>query len=108
MGPLLSPDMVTTAMLMVMDIPITDTDTSDTIMAKDLLSPLPLLSPDMVTTAMDTVMLTVMDIPITDTDTITARGPLKPNPLTDTTVIPMPTMVTTVMDSVMVMVTTVK
>merc|ERR1719392_197011 len=31
-----------------------------------------------------------MDIPTTDMDTITARGPLKPNPLTDTTAIPMP------------------
>merc|ERR1719282_534197 len=88
-----------------MDI-LTDTDTSDTITAKDLLSPLPLLSPDMGTMAMDTVMLMVMDIPTTDTDPITARGPLKPNPLMDTTVIPMPTMVTTVMDTVMVMVTT--
>merc|ERR1719157_290978 len=86
----------------------------DTITAKDLLNPLLspplLLNLDTVTvmltdTDTDTDMVTVM---LTDTDTpmlgtITAKGLLKPSPLTVTVMLLMPTMVTVM--AVMVMVT---
>merc|ERR1719319_1531992 len=78
-----------------------DTDTPmlmlDTITAKDLLSPPLLLNLDTVTvmlTDTDTVMVT--DIPMLDTITltITAKGLLKPSPITVTVMLLMPTMVT--------------
>merc|ERR1712021_106035 len=85
----------------------------DTITAKDLLNPLLspplLLNLDTVTvmltvtdtdTDMVTVMLTDTDTPMLDT--ITAKGLLKPSPLTVTVMLLMPTMVT-VMATVTVM-----
>merc|ERR1712010_443728 len=84
-----------------------DTDTPlpmlmDTITAKDLLRPPLLLNPDTVTVMLtDTDMVTVTDTPMLDiTVTITAKGLLKPSPITVTVMLLMPTMVT-----VMVMVT---
>merc|ERR1712129_91866 len=90
-----------------------DTDTPmlmlDTITAKDLLNPLLspplLLNLDTVTvmltdTDTDTVMVTDTDTPMLDT--ITAKGLLKPSPLTVTDMLLMPTMVT-VMATVTVM-----
>merc|ERR1712179_570626 len=80
----------------------------DTITAKDLLSPPLLLNLDMVTVMLtDTDMVTVTDTPMLDiTVTITAKGLLKPSPITVTVL--MPTMVTvmavTVMVTVMAMV----
>merc|ERR1711997_1204454 len=88
----LSPDMLMAlmvlVMLTVMVILVMDTDTPtdtmvSTITAKDLLSPPLLLNPDTVITV-----------------TVTAKGLLKPSPITVTVMLLMPTMVT-----VMVMVT---
>merc|ERR1712083_767020 len=62
-----------------------DTDTPmlmDTITAKDLLSPPLLLNPDTVITDTVTVMLTDTDTPMLITVTITAKGLLKPSPIT--------------------------
>merc|ERR1712051_665746 len=72
----------------------------DTITAKDLLSPPLLLNQDTVTTDTVTVMLTDTDTPMLIMVTITAKGLLKPSPITVTVMLLMPTMVT-----VMVMVT---
>merc|ERR1712203_10385 len=78
-----------------------DTDTPmlmDTITAKDLLSPPLLLNPDTtVTTDTVTVMLTDTDTPMLIMVTITAKGLLKPSPITVTVMLLTPTMVTTVM-----------
>merc|ERR1740123_2959704 len=86
-------------MLTVMVILVTDTDTPmvtmvSTITAKDLLSPPLLLNPDMVITDTVTVTLTDTDTPMLITVTITAKGLLKPSPITDTLMLLMPTMVT--------------
>merc|ERR1712203_1081321 len=86
-----------------------DTDTPmlmDTITAKDLLSPPLLLNPDTtVTTDTVTVMLTDTDNPMLIMVTITAKGLLKPSPITVTVMLLMPTMVmVTVMVTVMAMV----
>merc|ERR1711956_120731 len=84
-----------TVMVMLMD---TDTPMLmlDTITAKDLLSPPLLLNLDTVTvmlTDMDTVTLTVTDTLMLDIlVTITAKGLLKPSPIT--VMLLMPTMVT--------------
>merc|ERR1712010_358798 len=91
-----------------------DTDTPlpmlmDTITAKDLLSPPLLLNPDTVTVMLtDTDMVTVTDTPMLYiTVTITAKGLLKPSPITVTVMLLMPTMVTvTVMVTVMATVIT--
>merc|ERR1712172_429040 len=53
-----------------------------TITAKDLLSPPLLLNPDTVTMDAVTVMLTDTDTPMLIMVTITAKGLLKPNPIT--------------------------
>ena len=108
---LLSPDMLmvlmVSAMLTVMV--LTDTDTPlpmlmDTITAKDLLSPPLLLNLDTVTVMLtDTDMVTVTDTPMLDiTVTITAKGLLKPSPITVTVMLLMPTMVTVMAVTVMV------
>merc|ERR1712153_74341 len=97
----LSPDMLMAVMVMLMD---TDTPMLmlDTITAKDLLSPPLLLNLDTVTvmlTDTDTVTLTDTDTPMLDIlVTITAKGLLKPSPIT--VMLLMPTMVT-VMATVM-------
>merc|ERR1712083_966237 len=76
----------------------------DTITAKDLLSPPLLLNPDMVITDTVTVMLTDTDTPMLIMVTITAKGLLKPSPITVTVMLLMPTMVTVmVMATVMLM-----
>merc|ERR1711971_1480286 len=81
--------------ILVMD---TDTPTDtmvSTITAKDLLSPPLLLNPDTVTTDTVTVTLTDTDTPMLITVTITAKGLLKPSPLTVITVmLLMPTVLT--------------
>merc|ERR1719273_1186158 len=84
-------DMLTVMVLM-------DTDTPmlmDTITAKDLLSQPLLLNPDTVIT--DTVTVTLTDTPMLIMVTITAKGLLKPSPITVTVMLLMPTMVITVM-----------
>merc|ERR1719319_295151 len=109
----LSPDMLMALMVLVMltvMVMVMDTDTPmlstmvSTITAKDLLSPPLLLNLDTVTVMLtDTDTVTVMDTPMLDitvTVTITAKGLLKPSPITVTVMLLMPTMVT-----VMVMVT---
>merc|ERR1739844_395875 len=86
-----------------------DTDTPmlmDTITAKDLLSPPLLLNPDTWATDTVTVTLTDTDTPMLIMVTITAKGLLKPSPIT--VMLLMPTMVTvmvmvTVMATVMLM-----
>merc|ERR1712179_700104 len=76
----------------------------DTITAKDLLSPPLLLNLDTVTVMLtDTDMVTVTDTPMLDiTVTITAKGLLKPSPITVTVMLLMPTMVTVMAVTVMV------
>merc|ERR1712183_730148 len=102
MGPspllLLSPDMpmalMVSAMLTVMVLMDTDTPMlMDTITAKDLLSPPLLLNPDMGIMDTVTVMLTDTDTPMLITVTITAKGLLKPSPITVTVMLLMPTTV---------------
>merc|ERR1711935_380748 len=99
----LSPDMLMAVMVSVMltvMVMLMDTDIPmlmlDTITAKDLLSPLLLLNLDTVTvmlTDTDTVTLTDTDTPMLDIlVTITAKGLLKPSPIT--VMLLMPTMVT--------------
>merc|ERR1719418_432270 len=67
----------------------------DTITAKDLLSPPLLLNPDTVITDTVTVMLMDTDTPMLIMVTITAKGLLKPSPLTVITVmLLMPTVLT--------------
>merc|ERR1739844_171058 len=110
-----------TDIILVMDtVMVTDTDITDTslergpLMLNPLLmpSPLLLLSPDMLMALMVSAMLSVMVLMDTDTpmlmDTITAKGLLKPSPITVTVMLLMPTMVTvmvmvTVMATVMLM-----
>merc|ERR1712179_792785 len=77
----------------------------DTITAKDLLSPPLLLNLDTVTVMLtDTDMVTVTDTPMLDiTVTITAKGLLKPSPITVTVMLLMPTMVTVMAVMAMVM-----
>merc|ERR1719319_2000967 len=86
------------AMLTVMVLMDTDTPMLmlDTITAKDLLSPPLLLNLDTVTVMLtDTDTVTVMDTPLLDiTVTITAKGLLKPSPIT---VMVMVTVMATVM-----------
>merc|ERR1712172_334680 len=98
-------------MLTVMGILVMDTDTpmlstmESTITAKDLLSLPLLLNPDTVITDTVTVTLTDTDTPMLITVTITAKGLLKPSPLTVITVmLLMPTVLTVmVMATVMLM-----
>merc|ERR1739842_251684 len=89
----LSPDMLMAlmvlVMLTVMVILVMDTDTPtdttvSTITAKDLLSPPLLLNPDTVITDTVTVTLTDTDTPMLIMVTITAKGLLKPSPITVT------------------------
>merc|ERR1712037_487513 len=84
---------------------VTDTDITTLERGPLMPNPLLLLSPDMLMALMVSAMLTVMVLMDTDTpmlmlDTITAKGLLKPSPITVTLMLLMPTMVT-----VMVMVT---
>merc|ERR1711936_446749 len=95
--------LMVSAMLTVMVLMDTDTPMlMDTITAKDLLSPPLLLNPDTVTTDTVTVTLTDTDTPMLIMVTITAKGLLKPSPITDMLMLLMPTMVmVTVMATVM-------
>merc|ERR1712088_584653 len=94
--------MLTVMVLMGMDTPML----MDTITAKDLLSPPLPLNLDTVTVMLtDTDIILVMDTdtPMLITVTITAKGLLKPSPITVMVILLMPTMVTTAMVIVMVM-----
>merc|ERR1712088_361981 len=88
--------MLTVMVLMGMDTPML----MDTITAKDLLSPPLPLNLDTVTVMLtDTDIILVMDTdtPMLITVTITAKGLLKPSPITVMVMLLMPTMVTTAM-----------